>query len=85
MGAIEELGRYLPQMTEWRRHIHAHPELSFEETETTVYIAEQLRGMGLKPREFELGMPGPDLLAEGHGNRVLQVRAPELDDPTEGR
>ncbi|MCT2139146.1 amidohydrolase [Dietzia cinnamea] len=43
------------RLVRWRRHIHAHPELSFEETETTVYIAEQLRGMGLKPREFELG------------------------------
>lgn len=39
----------------WRRHLHAHPELSYEEKETTVYIAAELRSMGLEPEEFRLG------------------------------
>lgn len=43
------------RLVQWRRHIHAHPELSFEEHQTTEYIAEQLREMGLKPQRFELG------------------------------
>jgi len=30
----------------WRRHIHAHPELSFHEQATADYIAEQLAGFG---------------------------------------
>lgn len=43
------------RLSRWRRHLHAHPELSFEETETTAFIAGELRGMGLEPREFDLG------------------------------
>ena len=39
----------------WRRHIHAHPELSYEERETTEYIEGELRSMGLKPERFEVG------------------------------
>ena len=34
-----------------RRHIHAHPELSFQEYETAKYVAEQLHGLGLAPKE----------------------------------
>lgn len=49
------IGGLEKRLVEWRRHIHAHPELSYEEKETTAYIADVLRGLGLKPREFELG------------------------------
>ena len=30
----------------FRRHIHAHPELSFEEHETCKYVSQQLRRNG---------------------------------------
>ena len=30
----------------WRRHIHAHPELSFQENNTADYIADALAGFG---------------------------------------
>lgn len=32
-----------PQIISWRRHLHAHPELSFEETETTCFLTEELK------------------------------------------
>ncbi|MFZ9981009.1 MAG: M20 metallopeptidase family protein [Cyclobacteriaceae bacterium] len=32
-----------------RRHLHAHPELSFCEENTALYITEQLRSIGLEP------------------------------------
>ncbi len=32
-----------------RRHLHAHPELSFEEHETQKYVIEHLKAMGLEP------------------------------------
>lgn len=34
----------------WRRHLHAHPELSHAEFATTEFIAETLRSYGLQPR-----------------------------------
>jgi amidohydrolase len=39
-----------PELLEWRRHLHAHPELSNREVETAKYIAERLRSFGLEPR-----------------------------------
>lgn len=39
----------------WRRQIHAHPELSFEEHRTTDFVADELEKLGLRPRRFELG------------------------------
>jgi len=37
----------LEKVVQWRRHLHQHPELSFEEKETTKYIASVLDGMGI--------------------------------------
>jgi amidohydrolase len=34
----------------WRRHLHQHPELSNQETETAGFIAEKLRSFGLEPQ-----------------------------------
>lgn len=35
------------QVVAWRRHLHMHPELSFEEYETTEFIVQQLQSMGI--------------------------------------
>ena len=34
-----------PQLEAWRRHLHMHPELSFQEYETTKYIEAELAKM----------------------------------------
>lgn len=34
--------KYLDQLVKWRRHLHQHPELSFEEVETSRFIAEEM-------------------------------------------
>jgi len=39
-----------PALLRWRRHLHAHPELSGEEHETAAYIAAELQALGLQPR-----------------------------------
>jgi amidohydrolase len=39
-----------PELLEWRRHLHQHPELSNRETETATFIAERLRSFGLEPK-----------------------------------
>lgn len=43
------------RLVAWRRHLHAHPELSYEERETTDYIEAELRELGLEPQRFRLG------------------------------
>ena len=38
----------MPQVIEWRRHLHQNPELGFAEVNTAAYLAERLRAMGLE-------------------------------------
>ncbi|MEQ1942650.1 M20 aminoacylase family protein [Mesorhizobium sp. VNQ89] len=39
------------EMTAWRRHLHANPELGFEEFETARFVAEKLRSWGIETVE----------------------------------
>jgi amidohydrolase len=41
------------QLVAWRRHLHAHPELSFSEFETARFVEQTLRGFAA----FELSRP----------------------------
>ena len=62
-------GEYKGMIIEWRRHLHCHPELSFEEFDTADYVAEQLSAMGYEIRRniggtgvmavFNAQKPGP--------------------------
>ena len=57
----------------WRRHIHAHPELSRQEHDTTELIAGVLRSVGLHPRELP---GGTGLICDiGTGERCVALRA----------
>ena len=37
-------------MVAWRRHLHQHPELSFQERATAAFIADRLRAEGIAVR-----------------------------------
>lgn len=58
-----------------RRHLHMHPELSFEEVETERYISEQLTALGI-PHQTGVGGHGVVGLIEGKhpGKKVLALR-----------
>jgi amidohydrolase len=36
-----------PQVIEWRRHLHAHPELSYQEFQTSAFVQEKLKQMDI--------------------------------------
>lgn len=56
-----------------RRHLHAHPELSFAENATTQFLVERLRAVGLEPQVFAAGT---GLFCDvGSGSRVIGYRA----------
>ncbi len=42
--------KVLPQVIEWRRHLHQFPELGNREFKTSAYIEEKLRSLGLEVR-----------------------------------
>ncbi len=59
-----------------RRHIHAHPELSGQEFETSDLIAQELAAAGLSPRRLPKG--NGVICDIGSGDRVIALRA-DLD------
>ncbi|MCL6606284.1 MAG: amidohydrolase [Paenibacillus sp.] len=42
---IEQL---LPDMVKWRRHLHRHPELSYQEKETSAFVEDKLISFGIE-------------------------------------
>ena len=46
MNVIPRIAEIHAAMTQWRRDIHAHPELGFEETRTSNLVAEKLEAFG---------------------------------------
>ena len=50
-GEIDaETAKILPQVIEWRRYLHQHPELSNREFNTSKMVAEHLRKLGIEVR-----------------------------------
>ena len=48
MSARDRIARFHQEMTAWRRDIHAHPELGFQETRTSDIVAAKLKSFGIK-------------------------------------
>lgn len=46
---------YFPEIQAIRHHIHAHPELSFQEFETSKFIAEKLKSFGIEEQQTLAG------------------------------
>ncbi|HBE30029.1 MAG TPA: hydrolase, partial [Cyanobacteria bacterium UBA11368] len=64
-----------PRLIEIRRHIHAHPELSGQEYQTSAYVAGVLSSYGLHVRE-QVGKTGviAHLNGAGTDDRLLAIR-----------
>jgi amidohydrolase len=56
----ERLVELFPAMVEWRRYLHQHPELSFQEENTPRWIADKLTEWGL---EVRIGVGGRGVVA----------------------
>ncbi len=66
--------KHYASIWEHRCHIHAHPELSFEEKETAKYIAQALDKLGVSYVDGLGG--GTGLTAEiGQGSKIIGLRA----------
>lgn len=56
----QKSAQYFPETQAIRHHIHSHPELSFQEFETSKFIAQKLTEFGI---EHKTGVAGTGILA----------------------
>jgi amidohydrolase len=75
MTIDQRIARLHGEMTAWRRDIHAHPELGFEETRTAGIVADKLESFGLEVHRGvgRTGVVG--VLRAGSGKSSVGLRA----------
>src|SRR5213082_1358854 len=75
MPVIDEIRGFHDELTEWRRDIHAHPELGFQEQRTSDLVAEKLEGFGIEVHRGigKTGLVGR--LRVGNSPRTIGLRA----------
>jgi amidohydrolase len=76
LAEIKDLAqKFTPRLIEIRRHLHAHPELSGKEHQTSAYIAGVLSSCGLSVQEAvgKTGVVG-ELVGKGGDRRILAIR-----------
>lgn len=71
--SLEQARQLQDVLVAWRRDIHMHPEMGFQEYRTARLVADTLRGMGL---EVETGVGKTGVVAHlGEGRPVIGIRA----------
>ncbi|QGQ96961.1 amidohydrolase [Paenibacillus psychroresistens] len=70
MKLAEKINQLFPQMIQWRRYLHQHPELSYQESQTAAFVAGHLQQLGLQV-QADVG---------GHG--VIGLLVGDLPGPT---
>ena len=75
MDIIKCIGPLVPEMKEWRRYLHAHPETAFQEINTSEFIAEKLKSFGLEAHKgmAKTGVIG--ILKRGSKDDAIGLRA----------
>ena len=75
METLERISTFHRNLTEWRRDIHAHPELGFQEQRTSDLVADKLAGSGIEVHRG-LGKTGVvGRLRVGNSPRTIGLRA----------
>lgn len=76
MPIMNRIAEFQDEMIQWRHHLHAHPEISYQEYETARFVAEKLRTYGIEVTEG-LGGTGVVGVLQGNyeGERSIGLRA----------
>ncbi|MER8529214.1 MULTISPECIES: M20 aminoacylase family protein [unclassified Mesorhizobium] len=73
-AAISDFADKAAELAAARQHLHAHPELSFQEHETAAYVAERLESWGYEVTRNVGGLGVVGRLRQGSG-RSIAIRA----------
>ena len=80
-AAFARIAQFHPELTAFRRDLHAHPELGFEEVYTSARVAEMLKVCGVDSIHTGIGKTGVVALVHGQGRsasnpgRMIGLRA----------
>ena len=66
MPIINRIAEFHTEMSQWRHHLHANPELSYQEYEAARFVAQKLRSYGIEVTE---GVGGTGVVGVLYGNR----------------
>jgi amidohydrolase len=66
MKLIDELKSKQGELATWRQHLHANPEIAYEEKDTSEFVAAKLESFGV---EVHSGLGGTGLVGVIHGNK----------------
>lgn len=64
-----------PEMVKWRRHLHRHPELSYQEKETSAFVAAKLEGFGIEVIKSQAGYGLTGILRGTSPGKTVVLRA----------
>ena len=72
MTALDRIETFATDLTEWRRDLHAHPEIGFQEVRTSALVAERLESWGIEVHRGigKTGVVGILHGARGEGRRI---------------
>jgi hippurate hydrolase len=76
MAIINRIGEFHQDMAEWRRDLHEHPELGFEEQRTSAIVAGKLKAFGFDEVHTGIAKTGVvGVLRAGGGSSTIGLRA----------
>ena len=75
MPLIEAIEQQQEELTRWRRDIHAHPELGFEEHRTSEFVATKLEEFGVQVHRGVGGTGVVGVLRVGNETKSIGLRA----------
>ena len=67
MPPVNRIASYAEDMKAWRRHLHRHPELTFDCHRTAAFVVERLRAFGVDEVHEGIATSGVVAVIEGRG------------------
>src|SRR3546814_17969626 len=75
MPIVNRIAEFADEMTAWRRDLHAHPELGFQEHRTSDVVAAKLQEWGIEVHRGIAGTGLVGVLKVGSGAGSIGLRA----------
>lgn len=66
---------FIEEVSTWRKHLHSHPELGFDEHHTAQFVAERLQSFGITVHTQVANTGVIGILKKGHRQQSIGLRA----------